>query len=71
MFQTIDTHQNNDLSAICYAVLEELSEVFLEGDDPEYLYDEETATYFRNRELIEKSKEYREYKEFPEKKKEP
>jgi hypothetical protein len=49
---------------------EELSEMFLEGDAPEYFYDEETDTYFRNRELIEKSKEYREYKESPEKRKE-
>ena len=49
---------------------EELSEMFLEGDAPEYFYDEETDTYFRNRELIEKSKEYREYKESPENRKE-
>jgi len=49
---------------------EELSEMFLEGDNPEYFYDEETDTYFRNRELIRKSKEYREYKESPEKRKE-
>ncbi len=49
---------------------EELSEMFLEGDNPEYFYDEETDTYFVNRELIEKSKEYREYKESPEKRKE-
>ena len=48
---------------------EELSEMFLEGDNPEYFYDEETDTYFRNRELIEKSKEYREYKKTPEKRK--
>lgn len=48
---------------------EELSEMFLEGDNPEYFYDEETDTYFRNKELIGKSKEYREYKEFPEKRK--
>lgn len=45
---------------------EELSEMFLEGDTPEYFYDEETDTYFRNSELIEKSKEYRN----PEKRKE-
>lgn len=49
---------------------EELSEMFLEGENPEYFYDEETDTYFRNRELIEKSKEYREYKDSPEKRKE-
>lgn len=49
---------------------EELSEMFLEGDGPEYFYDEATDTYFRNRELIEKSKEYREYKDSPEKRKE-
>lgn len=49
---------------------EELSEMFLEGDNPEYFYDKETDTYFVNRELIEKSKEYREYKESPEKRKE-
>lgn len=49
---------------------EELSEMFLEGDRPEYFYDEATDTYFRNRELIEKSKEYREYKDSPEKRKE-
>lgn len=49
---------------------EELSEMFLEGDDPQYFYDEETDTYFINRELIEKSKEYREYKQSPEKRKE-
>lgn len=49
---------------------EELSEMFLEGDNPEYFYDEETDTYFRNKELIKKSKEFREYKESPEKRKE-
>lgn len=49
---------------------EELSEMFLEGDNSEYFYDEETDTYFRNKELIRKSKEYREYKESPEKRKE-
>ena len=49
---------------------EELSEMFLDGENPEYFYDAETDTYFRNKELIEKSKEYREYKESPEKRKE-
>ena len=49
---------------------EELSEMFLEGDNPKFFYDEETDTYFLNRELIEKSKEYREYKESPEKRRE-
>lgn len=49
---------------------EELSEMFLDGENPEYFYDETTDTYFRNRELIEKSKEYREYKDSPEKRKE-
>ncbi len=46
---------------------EELAEMYLNGGNPEYFYDEETDTYFRNRELIEKSKEYREYKTSPEK----
>lgn len=49
---------------------EELSEMFLEGDNPQYFYDEETDTYFMNRELMKKSREYREYKESPEKRKE-
>lgn len=49
---------------------EELSEMYLEGEKPEYFYDEETDTYFRNRELIEKSKEYREYEKSTEKRKE-
>ena len=49
---------------------EELSEMYLEGDNPEYFYDEETDTYFRNKELIAKSKEYREYEVSPEKRKE-
>ena len=49
---------------------EELSEMYLEGDNPEYFYDEETDTYFRNRELIAKSKEYREYEASTEKRKE-
>ena len=40
---------------------EELSEMFLEGDNPEYFYDEETNTFFKNKELIAKSKKYREY----------
>ena len=48
---------------------EELSEIYLEGDNPEYFYDEETDTYFRNKELIAKSKEYREYELSPEKRK--
>ena len=49
---------------------EELSEMFLGGDNPQYFYDEETDTYFMNRELMKKSREYREYKESPEKRKE-
>ena len=49
---------------------EELSEMYLDGDNPEYFYDEETETYFRNKELIAKSKEYREYEVSPEKRKE-
>lgn len=49
---------------------EKLSEMFLEGENPQYFYDEETDTYFINRELMEKSKEYREYKDSPEKRKE-
>lgn len=49
---------------------EELSEMYLEGDNPEYFYDKETNTYFRNRELIAKSKEYREYETSTEKRKE-
>ena len=49
---------------------EELSEMYLEGDTPEYFYDEETDTYFRNKELIAKSKEYREYEASTEKRKE-
>ena len=48
---------------------EELSEMYLEGNTPEYFYDEETDTYFRNKELIAKSKEYREYEESSEKRK--
>lgn len=63
----IETQEEKMLPAESY---EELCEMFLEGENPEYFYDEETDTYFRNRELIEKSKEYREYKEFPEKRKE-
>lgn len=49
---------------------EELSEMYLDGNNPEYFYDEETDTYFRNKELIAKSKEYREYSTSPEKRKE-
>ena len=49
---------------------EELSEMYLDGNNPEYFYDEETDTYFRNKELIAKSKEYREYETSPEKRKE-
>ena len=49
---------------------EELSEMYLEGDNPEYFYDEETDTYFRNKELIAKSKKYREYEVSAEKRKE-
>ena len=49
---------------------EELSEVFLEGDAPRYFYDEETDTYFENKELIGKSKEFREYENSSEKRKE-
>lgn len=49
---------------------EELSEIFLEGDSPEYFYDAESDTYFRNQELIKKSKQYREYETTPEKRKE-
>ena len=49
---------------------EELSEMFLEGEEPKYFYDEETETFFENKELIEKSKEYREYEKSPEKRKE-
>ena len=44
--------------------------MYLEGNTPEYFYDEETDTYFRNKELIAKSKEYREYEESSEKRKE-
>lgn len=35
--------------------------MFLEGDNPDYFYDEETNTFFKNKELIAKSKKYREY----------
>ena len=49
---------------------EELSEMYLEGENPEYFYDEESDTYFRNKELIAKSKEYREYEKSIEKRKE-
>ena len=49
---------------------EELSEMYLEGDNPEYFYDEETDTYCRNKELIAKSKKYREYEVSAEKRKE-
>ena len=49
---------------------EELSEMYLDGDNPEYFYDKETNTYFRNKELIAKSREYREYETSPEKRKE-
>lgn len=49
---------------------EELSEMYLEGDNPEYFYDEETDTYFRTKELMKKSREYREYEASPEKRKE-
>ena len=49
---------------------EELSKMFLDGETPEYFYDDETDTYFRNKVLIKKSKEYREYEKSPEKRKE-
>lgn len=37
---------------------EELTEMFCDGKNPEYYYDEKTDTFFRNRELISKSQEY-------------
>lgn len=40
---------------------EELSEMFLNGNKPQYVYDEETDTYFKNKELISKSQQYRIY----------
>lgn len=49
---------------------EELSEMFLDGENPEYIYDKETDTFFRSEELIKKSRDYREYKKSPEKRKE-
>lgn len=62
----IEKQQFEILSAESF---EELSEMYLDGDNPEYFYDEETDTYFRNKELIAKSKEYREYQTSPEKRK--
>ena len=44
--------------------------MYLDGEHPQYYYDEETDTYFRNKELIEKSKEYRKYEVSPEKRRE-
>lgn len=63
----IEKQQDEMLQAESF---EELSEMYLDGDNPEYFYDEETDTYFRNTELIAKSKEYREYETSPEKRKE-
>jgi len=63
----IETQENRMIPAESF---EELSEMFLEGENQEYFYDEETDTYFKNLELLGKSKEYREYKESPEKRKE-
>lgn len=37
---------------------EELMEMFCVGKNPEYYYDEKTGTFFRNIELISKSREY-------------
>ena len=37
---------------------DELMEIFCEGEAPEYFYDEQTNTFFKNKELISKSREY-------------
>lgn len=42
---------------------EELMERFCDGDNPEYYYDKETNTFFRNKELIGKSREYEAFNE--------
>lgn len=37
---------------------EELMEMFCDGENPEYCYDSQSNTFFRNKELISKSREY-------------
>lgn len=47
--------------------LEELMEMFCEGENPRYYYDKKTNTFFRNTELISKSREFEAFCEIKEK----